>query len=41
MVLVIKGVEGKGGGWDVLVVVVVKNDEIVGAVRMWRRGRRG
>lgn len=39
--MVIKGVEGKGGGWDVLVVVVVKNDEIVGAVRTWRRGRRG
>ena len=38
--MVIKGVEGKGGGWDGL-VVVVKNDEIVGAVRMWRRGRRG
>jgi hypothetical protein len=41
VVLVIKGVEGKGGGWDVLVVVVVKNDEIVGPVRMWRRGSKG
>jgi hypothetical protein len=41
MVLVVKGAEGKGGGWVVLVVVIIKKDEIVGPVRMWRRGRRG
>ncbi len=41
MVLVVKGVEGKGSGCVVLVVVIVKKDEIVGPVRMWRRGRRG
>ena len=35
------GVLGKGGGCVVFVVVVLKNDEMTGAVRMWRRGRRG
>lgn len=41
MVSVVLAVEGKGGGWVVIVVVVVKKVEIVGAVRMCRRGRRG
>ncbi len=34
-------VEGKGGGCVVTVFVVVKNEEMVGPVRMWRMGRRG
>ena len=34
-------VEGKGGGRVVMVLVVVKKVEMVGPVRMWRRGRSG
>jgi len=37
----ILGVEGKGGGCMVLVVVVRKKEDIAGAVIMCRRGRRG
>ena len=38
---VVLGVEGKGGGCVVTGLVVVKKDEMVGAVRMCSMGRRG
>jgi len=40
-VSILKGEEGKVEVWTVFVVVLVKKWEIVGPVRMWRRGRRG